>query len=299
MSIEYVAGDLFANLHGAKALAHGCNCQGSMGAGIAKGFRERYPEMYEQYRVRCLASPREFNLGDVWLWKAKDRPWVFNLGTQEKYWHARASYDAIESALTRMKELAVEEGVESIAIPRIGVGYGGLSWKKVKVIVEQVFAGWTGRLIVYETFVAVESDLSSNASQARSSRRQASTRKKLTDAPEFRLRALTIVCTDQKRSEEFYGTLLGAARITTDNGTSRWYRLGKLDITLLPGASDRSTAMFPETAMVMLWLEVPRLSKVIERFQAHQVPIVDEGDGQFIIIADPDGLLIEIWEAEE
>lgn len=153
MPIKFVAGDLFANTHAAQAFAHGCNCQGSMGAGIAVGFRERYPEMYEQYRKRCKAKPREFNLGDVWLWKAEEQPWVFNLGTQEGVWHARASYEAIETALSRMQELADAEGVTSIAIPRIGVGYGGLSWKKVRVIVERVFANWSGRLIVYEEFV--------------------------------------------------------------------------------------------------------------------------------------------------
>lgn len=156
MSIQFVSGDLFANDHGVKALGHGCNCQGSMGAGIAVGFRERYPEMYEQYRARCKAKPREFNLGDVWLWKDAKEPWVFNLGTQEGIWRSRASYEAIETALSRMRKLADSEGIESIAIPRIGVGYGGLSWKKVRVIVERVFDGWTGKLIVYEEFVTIE-----------------------------------------------------------------------------------------------------------------------------------------------
>jgi len=153
MPIEFVAGDLFANTHAAQAFAHGCNCQGSMGAGIAVGFRERYPAMYEQYRARCKAAPREFNLGDVWLWKTDDAPWVFNLGTQEGVWRARASYEAIETALRRMRVVADMEGVSSIAVPRIGVGYGGLSWKKVRVIIGRVFADWPGRFIVYEEFV--------------------------------------------------------------------------------------------------------------------------------------------------
>lgn len=154
MSIEFVAGDLFANAHSVQAFAHGCNCQGSMGAGIAVGFRERYPEMYEHYRSRCKAKPREFNLGDVWLWREDGKPSVFNLGTQEGIWRARASYEAIETALGQMRKLADEEGISSIAIPRIGVGYGGLSWKKVRAIVERVFEGWPGRLIVYEEYVA-------------------------------------------------------------------------------------------------------------------------------------------------
>jgi O-acetyl-ADP-ribose deacetylase (regulator of RNase III) len=155
-TIKFVSGDLFANSHSVQAFAQGCNCQGSMGAGIAVGFRERYPTMYEQYRAKCNAQPREFNPGDVWLWKALRQPWVFNLGTQEGVWRSRASYEAIETALGKMRELADVEEVTSIAIPRIGAGYGGLSWKKVRAIIERVFADWSGRLVVYEVFVPEE-----------------------------------------------------------------------------------------------------------------------------------------------
>src|SRR5687768_2065687 len=76
--IQYVSGDLFENAHHAQAFAHGCNCQGSMGAGIATGFRDRYPEMYAQYRAMCKAEPRQFNLGDVFLWQEESKPAVFN-----------------------------------------------------------------------------------------------------------------------------------------------------------------------------------------------------------------------------
>ncbi len=169
MPIEYVEGDLFANKYKAQAFAHGCNCQGSMGAGIATGFRERYPEMYQRYRARCKAEPRLFNLGDVWLWREEDQPWVFNLGTQEGVWRARASYEAIETALERMRAQADLENVTSIAIPRIGVGYGGLSWTKVRAIIERVFAGWSGRLIVYEQFVDQDSPKRANSDDVSSS----------------------------------------------------------------------------------------------------------------------------------
>ena len=154
MPIEFISGDLFADRFQAQALAHGCNCQGSMGAGIATGFRDRYPQMYAEYRRRCKADPREFNLGDAFLWKAEGQPWVFNLGTQEGVWRTRASYEAIESALKCMRQEADQEGIVRIAIPRIGAGYGGLSWKKVRAIIERVFDGWPGALHVYETFAA-------------------------------------------------------------------------------------------------------------------------------------------------
>jgi O-acetyl-ADP-ribose deacetylase (regulator of RNase III) len=152
MPIEFVSGDLFVNRFRSRALAHACNCQGSMGAGVATGFRDRYPEMFAEYRRRCKAKPREFNLGDVFLWKADNQPWVFNLGTQERYWRGRAGYRAIETALKGMREQADREGIPSIAIPRIGAGHGGLPWKKVRAIIEGEFADWPGTLYVYEEY---------------------------------------------------------------------------------------------------------------------------------------------------
>lgn len=167
MPIRFVSGDLFDNEHGARAIAHGCNCQSSMGAGVAKTNRARYPAMYEEYRSRCKAEPRRFNLGECWLWKAEDQPWVFNLGTQEGYWRSRASYEAIETASKEMRRQADAEGITSIAIPRIGVGYGGLSWKKVRAIVEAVFGNWPGTLVVYEEYVAGRSaDTSSSSDES-------------------------------------------------------------------------------------------------------------------------------------
>lgn len=38
-------------------------------------------------------------------------------------------------------------------MPRIGTGYGGLSWKKLRAIVERVLAGWPGTVYVYEEYV--------------------------------------------------------------------------------------------------------------------------------------------------
>jgi O-acetyl-ADP-ribose deacetylase (regulator of RNase III) len=153
MPIEWVAGDLFANTYQAQAFAHGCNCQGSMGAGIAVGFRERYPALFAEYRARCKAQPRLFNLDDCWLWKDDSQPWVFNLATQEDTWRHRATYESIETALTRLRSAADAEGITRLAIPRIGAGHGGLSWRKVRAIIERLFADWQGTLIVYEDYV--------------------------------------------------------------------------------------------------------------------------------------------------
>ncbi len=118
--------------------------------------------MYQEYRRRCQADPREFNPGDCWLWRSQtsewspQRPWVFNLATQEDYWRSRATYEAIRTALQAMRQQADSEEITSIACPRIGAGYGGLSWAKVRVILQEVFGDWPGDLWVYETFVPSE-----------------------------------------------------------------------------------------------------------------------------------------------
>lgn len=304
MPIQFVAGDLFENAYSAQAFAHGCNCQGSMGAGIAKGFKAHYPEMFEQFRARCKAKPRLFNLGDAWLWKASDRPWVFNLGTQEAIWHARASYEAIETALIEMRRQADAEGIPSIALPRIGVGYGGLSWKKVRAIVERVFAEWTGQLIVYEDFVPATGAAAvvdtSDGPKKNPRPKTNSPKRAVKKLPRLkvRFRAITIYCTSVERSVRFYEGVLGAARKPTDNGIGDWFRLGGLDLSLVPNAAERTPATFPEHAMPVLWLEVEDLATATEHFKQEEVTLLDEGDGQFLMIADPDGLAIEVWEKE-
>jgi O-acetyl-ADP-ribose deacetylase (regulator of RNase III) len=155
MPVEYVSGDLFKYRVKAEALGHGCNCAGSMGAGIAVGFKERYPEMFEEYRRRCKAKPAEFALGDVFLWREGGKPAVFNLGTQPRPGRG-ATYTAVETALRAMREVADAEGIRSIAVPRIAAGYGGLSWKRVRAIIDAAFADWAGTLYVYEEYRAEE-----------------------------------------------------------------------------------------------------------------------------------------------
>lgn len=151
MPVEYVAGDLFVNRVGAEALGHGCNCAGSMGAGVAVGFKERYPAMYEEYRRRCKTDPPGFVMGDVFLWREAGKPAVFNLGTQPRPGRG-ATYPAVETALRAMREAADTAGIRSIAVPRIAAGYGGLSWKKVKALIDAAFGEWAGTLTVYEDF---------------------------------------------------------------------------------------------------------------------------------------------------
>ncbi len=74
--------------------------------------------------------------------------------------------------------------------------------------------------------------------------------------------------------------------------------MGSLDIALLPNAAERSPSTFPTDAMPILWLEVDDLPVIARRFAHYGVEVVEPGDGQYMMIADPDGLVIEVWQSQ-
>ncbi|HZU96416.1 MAG TPA: macro domain-containing protein [Planctomycetota bacterium] len=148
MTIEWTEGDLFA-ASDLPALAHGCNCAGSMGAGIAVEFRRRWPDMFEEYRALCESG--RFQPGDVFLWEAPDRT-IFNLGTQ-KTWRTKATLVAIESSVAKMCELADSKRIARVGLPRIGAGLGGLEWDDVREVIGRVASTAKVKLVVFEKFV--------------------------------------------------------------------------------------------------------------------------------------------------
>lgn len=53
MELNYVKGDLFALAPKGAYLAHACNCQGVWGSGIAKTFKDKFPDDYKEYKAWC------------------------------------------------------------------------------------------------------------------------------------------------------------------------------------------------------------------------------------------------------
>lgn len=131
MPIEYRSGDLFTS--DAEVLAHGCNCQGVMGAGIAKEFKDRYPGMFKEYNLACKG--RTFEPGSYMVYEATSSKTILNLATQD-YPGRNARLDLIEKSLTKALEAHPE--LKSIAMPRIGCGIGGLAWEEVERVLKRV-----------------------------------------------------------------------------------------------------------------------------------------------------------------
>lgn len=121
--IVFREGDLFES--GLRSLAHGVNCRGVMGAGIAAQFRRRWPQMYESYRRRCL-KPGGMIPGDVMPWQDRGDV-VFNLATQDEPGPCAKPW-MITAAIGRMiTEAHHDFRISVIGMPLIGCGIGGLT----------------------------------------------------------------------------------------------------------------------------------------------------------------------------
>lgn len=121
------SGDIFA-IEGVYNYAHGCNCAGAMGKGIALQFKNKFPKMYQEYKELCKSNL--FNPGDVFDYNYGEGH-IYNLGTQLT-WRTVAKIEYICQSVKRMCELATAENVSKIALPAIGAGLGGLNWPIVK-----------------------------------------------------------------------------------------------------------------------------------------------------------------------
>lgn len=147
MPVELTSGDLLA-LADLDAIAHGCNCAGVMGKGIALSIKKRWPQLYAEYRQLC--KEHRFKLGDVFAW-SDGKITIFNLATQPAPGKP-ASMAAIEQALERMLQIATERRIPSIGLPRIGAGLGKLSWPPIRDLIARVGSASPVRLVVFEEY---------------------------------------------------------------------------------------------------------------------------------------------------
>lgn len=141
MILYILKGDIF-NLSGVTSYAHGCNCAGAMGKGIALQFKRNFPKMYNEYHQLCLSGC--FNPGDIFSYEYASGCFVYNLATQKHYaiQGQLAKLPHISASVKKMLEHAREHRVQKIALPKIGAGLGGLDWNDVKKTLESVAASY-------------------------------------------------------------------------------------------------------------------------------------------------------------
>jgi len=124
--IKVVKGNLFES--NAQTWVNAVNCVGVMGKGIALEFKNRFPDMYEDYVSRCKRG--EAKLGRPYLFKRLVPPWILNFPTKD-HWRSAARLRDIIDGLEYLTPHYKEWGIESLAVPALGCGQGQLDWEKV------------------------------------------------------------------------------------------------------------------------------------------------------------------------
>lgn len=117
---------------GAQTLVNPVNTVGTMGAGLAKEFARRYPHHLAWYRERCLENI--LVLGHPQLDRGQT-PWILAFPTK-RHWKENSRLIIIEEGLNKTRNRIDRSGIQSLALPALGCGLGGLPFESVQAQVE-------------------------------------------------------------------------------------------------------------------------------------------------------------------
>lgn len=126
MVIKYTKGNIFDSQ--CQAIINTVNCEGKMGKGLAYQFKKKFPEMEQDYVKVCLNG--ELYPGKLHIYQEKNFL-IINFPTKKK-WREKSKIEYIIIGLRKLKEEIVKRGINSVAIPPLGAGNGGLNWNEVK-----------------------------------------------------------------------------------------------------------------------------------------------------------------------
>lgn len=124
--IKYTKGDIFKSQ--CQAIINTVNCEGKMGKGLAYQFKKKFPEMEQDYVKVCLNG--ELYPGKLHIYQEKNFL-IINFPTKNK-WREKSKIEYIIIGLRKLKEEIIKRGINSVAIPPLGAGNGGLNWNEVK-----------------------------------------------------------------------------------------------------------------------------------------------------------------------
>jgi O-acetyl-ADP-ribose deacetylase (regulator of RNase III) len=133
-----------ANLFEAKAeaLINAVNCVGVMGKGIALQFKQKFPaDYFNAYKLACQNG--ELAIGNVQVYELKNARtnphYIINFPTK-RHWREQSRIADIERGLQSLVKAVELYGINSIAMPALGCGLGGLDYAEVKPLIEKAFA---------------------------------------------------------------------------------------------------------------------------------------------------------------
>jgi O-acetyl-ADP-ribose deacetylase (regulator of RNase III) len=133
-------------------IAHGCNCQKTMGSGVARALRDKWPEIYRADETFPFSALNK--LGKFSEAKLSNGKTCFNIYSQLDYrgrYEGRTDLDyvALEKGLESVFRTMKARGLKSIALPRIGCGLAGGNWTIVSEMIERMSDNFEIDAIIY------------------------------------------------------------------------------------------------------------------------------------------------------
>lgn len=147
--IEYKTGNILTE--DAEAIINTVNCVGVMGRGIALQFKKAFPENFKAYTAAC--KRKEVQPGRMFIYDMgglTNPRYIVNFPTK-RHWRGKSRMEDIEVGLEALAGEIRERGIQSIAIPPLGSGLGGLEWVEVRQHIEQALFNMDDvRIIIFE-----------------------------------------------------------------------------------------------------------------------------------------------------
>lgn len=149
--IKFTKGNLFeANT---QAIVNPVNTVGVMGKGLALQFKERYPENFAYYRTAF--EDKTLQTGKMLLFEINENAvprYIINFPTK-KHWRGKSKMEYIEEGMIDFVKTIQQHAIQSVAIPPLGAGWGGLPWNETKAFILKhltVFEGSEINFWIYE-----------------------------------------------------------------------------------------------------------------------------------------------------
>ena len=139
VEIEHIMGDLLQAK--ADVIVHQVNCQGVMGAGVARQIREQFPNTYYTYKRHC--EPFKGHTSDLLgtCLYTNETPFVIcNAFGQDFYYRnsVQTQYDKLEKCFY---DIAEKYHGKTVALPwKIGCGLAGGDWDLVYEMIFSILA---------------------------------------------------------------------------------------------------------------------------------------------------------------
>jgi len=134
--INYIKKDITTVEKG--VVCHGVNCQQTMGSGVAKAIKEKWPIIYDIYMTKAKGKHM---LGVADVVPIKEDLYVANCYTQVFYGYGGGRYASPDAIRSCLADMVVHADYHEIPLymPKIGCGLGGLDWdREVRPIIEKL-----------------------------------------------------------------------------------------------------------------------------------------------------------------